>query len=327
LKKINSTFIFKSFLKTLLNKSFLGMNPPSPDRTRGKLLRSLREAQGIDLSDLARQVSLSVGQLQQLESDDIQPGKRSMFYTATIQDKAAMKVAKALGADPQMLFEAPHSPSDPDVAVLPDSHILEDLVVLLNKHAPAREVGKGKQSFSWKWGVGALGALWLTGAVGYYGPSVSTWVDAHKSLAIPVAPAYALVSVPPIPDMSLSVTAVNSASKKSRVVQHSSPTSAEALCDNQAPQTTLSASRPSKSGGSVHVVALADLVMCARDGSGKSMPVSLKAQESRTLWGKAPWSLRIEKPVPMHMFFQGQKIYWPEGDVSGVILKEVAGNY
>jgi len=77
----------------------------------------------------------------------------------------------------------------------------------------------------------------------------------------------------------------------------------------------------------VHVVAQADLVMCVRDGSGKSMPVNLKAQESRTFWGKAPWSLRIEKPVPMHMFFQGQKIYWPEGDVSGVILKEVAGDY
>lgn len=301
------------------------MNPPSPDRTRGELLRSLREAQGMDLSDLARQVNLSVGQLLQLETGDLPPGERSLFYTPAIKDKAAMKVAQALGADPQTLWGSPVSSSAPGAAVLPDLQILDDLAVLLKKQAQAREMGAGEHRFSWKWVFGAFGALWLAGAVGYYGQTVSAWVNAHKPVSTPAAAAP--VSATAMPEASSPVNVAVAASENAPAVQDLSPTTAEALCDNKNPQTTLSASQPSKSGGSVHVVALAELVMCVRDGAGKSMPVTLKAQESRTFWGRAPWSLRIEKPVPMHMFFQGQKIYWPEGDVSGVILKEVAGDY
>lgn len=161
----------------------------------------------MDLSDLARQVNLSVGQLQQLESGDLQPGERSLFYTAAIQDKAAMKVAKALGADLQTLFGAPVSPSGSGVPGLPDLQILDDLAVLLKKQAHAREMGEAEQRFSWKWVFGAFGALWLTGAVGYYGPSVSTWVDAHKPVvtAATPAPTSALLSVPALPEASLPV--------------------------------------------------------------------------------------------------------------------------
>lgn len=303
------------------------MNPPSFDSARGARLRHLRQAQGMDLSDLARHVNLSVGQLQQLESGDLQPGERSLFYTAAIQDKAAMKVAKALGADPQTLFVDPVSPSDRGVAGHPHAQIVDDLADLYKKQAQTREMGAAERRFSWKWAFGALGALWMVGAVGYYGPSVSAWVDTHRPVAAPEAAASEPSPQPALAEASLPVAAPVAASESPPAVPEPSLIASEALCDNTAPQTTLSASQPSKSGGSVHVVALADLVMCARDGSGKSIPVTLKEQESRTLWGKAPWSLRIEKPVPMHMFFQGQKIYWPEGEVSGVILKEVAGDY
>jgi transcriptional regulator with XRE-family HTH domain len=304
------------------------MNPPSFDSIRGARLRHLRQVQGMDISDLARHVNLSVGQLLQLESGDLPPGERSLFYTAAIQDKAAMKVAKALGADPQTLLGAPVSPSGPDVAGLPNAKILDDLADLYKKQAQTRKMGAGERRFSWKWVWGAFLVLWLVGAVGYYGPSVSSWVDVHKPVAAPEAAASEPLPQPALAEASLPVAAPVAASESTPAVPDRSLIAAEALCDNQAPQaTTLSVSQPSKSGGSVHVVALADLVMCVRDGNGKSTPVSLKAQESRTFLGKAPWSVRIEKPVPMHMFFQGQKIYWPEGDVSGVILKEVAGDY
>ncbi len=304
------------------------MNPPSFDSIRGTRLRHLRQAQGMDLSDLARHVNLSVAQLQQLESGDLQPGERSLFYTAPIRDKAAMKVAKALGADPQTLLDDPASASGPDVVGLRDAQIVDDLADLYKKQAQTRKMLAGERRFSWKWLLGAFGALWMVGAVGYYGPSVSAWVDSHKPVAAPEAAASEPLPQPALAEASLPVAAPVAASESTPAVPDPSLIAAEALCDNQVPQaTTLSVSQPSKSGGSVHVVAQADLVMCARDGSGKSMPVNLKAQESRTLWGKAPWSLRIEKPVPMHMFFQGQKIYWPEGEVSAVILKEVAGDY
>jgi len=285
-------------------------------------LRSLREAQGMDLSGLARQVNLSVGQLLQLESGDLSPGKRSLFYTSAIKDKAAIKVIQALGADPQTLWGDQSFPSGSVPEVPPDLKILDDLAVLLKKQAQAREMGASDRRSFRKWLIVGLGVLWLVGAVGYYGQFVSSWPIAHKPFMSTAQAASLKLQESAVP---VSLAAVES--EPTVVAQDTVTVGAQALCDNNAVQTTLSASQPSKSGASVHVVAQADLVMCVRDGSGKSMPVNLKAQESHTFWGKAPWSLRIEKPVPMHMFFQGQKIYWPEGDVSGVILKEVAGDY
>lgn len=302
------------------------MNAPLSDLTRGELLRNLRESQGMELSELARQVNLSVGQLLQLEAGDLPPGERSLFYTSTIKEKAAVKVIQALGADPQTLLAAQSLPSAPDAGAHPDLKILDDLAVLLKKQAQAREMGAGDRRFSWKWAFGAFGALWLAGAVGYYGQSVSSWLNTHKPF-VTSAVAAPVKSSETAQSEAAAASSVPVAPSEGIVAAQDAAAGAQALCDHHAAQTTLSASMPSKPGSSVHVVALAELVMCVRDGSGKSMPVTLKAQESHTFWGRSPWSLRIEKPVPMHMFFQGQKIYWPEGEVSGVILKEVAGDY
>jgi hypothetical protein len=102
---------------------------------------------------------------------------------------------------------------------------------------------------------------------------------------------------------------------------------AETLCDSQVSQTTVTPSQPSKAGNSVHFVALEDLSMCIIDGAGNKTPLTLKAQESKTILGKSPWHLHIDKIVSMQMFFQGQKIYWPDGEPRALLLKEVPGEY
>lgn len=297
------------------------MNLPSPDRTRGDLLRSLREAQNMDLSQLARQVNLSPGQVLQLETGELAPGERSLFYTAAIKEKAAIKLAHALGADVQTLWPAQTFSAPQDASALPDLQILDDLADLLKKQAQARELDAGERRFSWAWAAGLLVALWLAGAIGYYGQSVSAWFESQKFLQASAVSAPAQTTSP-----SLSASEAQAAQMVSQASEvAASP--AEALCESQAPQTTVTPSQPSKAGNSVHLVALEDLAICVTDGSGKKTALTLKAQESRTVLGKSPWQLRLEKPVPMHMFFQGQKIHWPEGEPSGVLLKEVAGDY
>jgi transcriptional regulator with XRE-family HTH domain len=297
------------------------MNLPSPDRTRGDLLRSLREAQNMDVSQLARQVNLSAGQVLQLEAGELAPGERSLFYTAAIKEKAALKLAQALGADVQTLWATKTAPASQDAGALPDLQILDDLADLLKKQSQARQLNAGERRFSWTWAAGLLAALWLAGAIGYYGQSVSAWFQSQSFLdaARAAAPAETkspswIGSDPQAPQMASPSTEVAT-----------SP--AEPLCEIQAPQTSVTPSQPSKAGNSVHLVALGDLSICVTDGTGKKTALVLKAQESRTVLGKSPWQLRIEKPVPMHMFFQGQKIHWPEGEPSGVLLKEVAGDY
>ena len=298
------------------------MNLPSPDCTRGDLLRSLREAQNMDVSELARQVNLSPGQVLQLEAGELAQGERSLFYTAAIKEKAAMKLAQALGADVQTLWGAQTAFVRRDAAGLPDLQILDNLAVLLKKQSQARELDAGERRFSWKWAVGLMAALWLAGAVGYYGQSVAAWFHASKTFQETFVPAPA-ANTPPSLGVTESPAVLNMASQASDAA--TSP--AEILCDSQAPLTTATPSQPSKAGNSVHLVALDDLMICVTDGAGKKTPMLLKAQESKTVLGKSPWHLRVDKPVAMHMFFQGQKIYWPEGESNGVLLKEVAGDY
>lgn len=311
------------------------MNSSSPDRTRGELLRSLREAQNMPVSELARLVNLSVAQVAQLETGELGTAERSLFYTDAIKEKAARKIAQTLGADPQALWGATSTAAGHDETrqVLPDLQILDDLALLLKKQSQAQEMGGGDRGFTWKWAFFLLAALWLAGALGFYGQTFLSWFEAQKASKLVSAPmvsteASSTPPANPAPMASPVLTVPEVAALQGGSVAHEVAASpAEALCQSNAPQTTIKPTQPSKGGGSVHVVALADLVMCVQDGAGKQTPLTLKAQESRTFWGRAPWSLRIEKPVPMHMFFQGQKFYWPEGELSGVVLREVAGDY
>ena len=256
-----------------------------------------------------------------------------MFYTPAIQEKAAIRIAQELGADPQTLWAGSEDADAAPTAVLPDLKILDDLAVLLKKQSMAQEMGASDRRFSWKWLFFALMALWMAGAVGFYGQQVIEWYQVrpvHNTASFSLAPALAPTEssqavAQPEPTVAIpsAVGAVAETPATSVVSQ------ADALCDSPSPQSTMRANQASKAGNSVHVVAIADLVMCVRDGLGKQTALTLKAQESRTLLGKAPWSVRVDKPLPtkLYMFFQGQKLYWPEGEFSGVILKEVAGDF
>jgi transcriptional regulator with XRE-family HTH domain len=321
------------------------MNSSSPDQTRGELLRSLREAQNMDVTELARLVNLSPAQVRELESGQAANAERSLFYTTAIKDKAAVKLAHALGADPQTLWGPTDNTAVQEPPLLPDLQILDDLAVLLKKQAQAQEMGANTRRFSWVWLFGGFAALWLAGAVGFYGQQISQWVHSLRAeQPVVVAP-----TMPPLADAQVMVTpavaAPAEAASQAPAAQVASPqvpslpdvvtaAAAEAspptsLCESQSPLTTLRASQPSKAGNSVHIVATGDLVVCVRDGQGKQTTLNLKSQESRTLLGKAPWNLRVDKPMPanFHMFFQGQKLYWPPGETLGVSLKEVAGDF
>lgn len=316
------------------------MNSSSPDQTRGELLRNLRETQNIDVADLARLVNLSAAQVRELESGGPAAGERSLFYTTAIKDKAAVKLTQALGADPKTLWGQPEPVTAQDPAALPDLQILDDLAVLLKKQAQAQEMGAHDRRFSWVWLLGGFAALWVAGAVGFYGQQISQWMHSLR-VEKSAVPAVTTPAAPVVPTAPLHpvLAPAESASSAAAVLVPAEPEVATApataaspvtsLCESQAPVTTLRVGQPSKAGNSVHVVATGDLVVCVRDGLGKQTTLNLKSQESRTVLGKAPWTLRVDKPMPpnFHMFFQGQKLYWPAGETLGVSLKEVAGDF
>lgn len=65
------------------------------DRVDGELLREWRESRNMDVSELAILANLSVAQIQQLES-----GGEHLFYSRSIKEASARKIARLLGGDP-----------------------------------------------------------------------------------------------------------------------------------------------------------------------------------------------------------------------------------
>jgi len=61
---------------------------------RGRRLRALRQAQGLKPSEVATEACISLGQLYELET-----GGERLFYSATLRQQAARRVAQLLGAD------------------------------------------------------------------------------------------------------------------------------------------------------------------------------------------------------------------------------------
>lgn len=96
------------------------MSNTASDRINGEILREWRISQNFDISELAISASLSIAQIQQLES-----GGSSLFYTVSIKENAARKVAYLLGGHPDSVICL-----DGGQFESKDSSILDELVDL-----------------------------------------------------------------------------------------------------------------------------------------------------------------------------------------------------
>jgi hypothetical protein len=96
-------------------------------------------------------------------------------------------------------------------------------------------------------------------------------------------------------------------------------------CDRQKTAITLAADQPLKAGVSVYIEALEEVSLCIEDGTGVQHTTTLKANEHKTFRGSPPWSVHASDTTKMKLFFQGQKLHWPEVKDAFFILKETAG--
>jgi hypothetical protein len=196
--------------------------------------------------------------------------------------------------------------------------VLDDLALLLEKQKPSQPM----MSRAWvtRSAMVSLGLLLcLMGAWAWY--VQKPWPPVERSRLSEAAPA--APSVVKTPD-SQEETAPVSAPVAMRASLSLQP---DASCPPKSGSVTLKPALPSKAGNMVYIVALADMAVCVQDGAGKTMAVGLKAQESRSFYGAAPWTVQFEKPSQAQLFFQGQRLRWPEGELDTFILHEVPGTY
>jgi transcriptional regulator with XRE-family HTH domain len=103
------------------------MSNTSTDRIIGEVLREWRVSQQLEISELANSASLSVAQIQQLESGGV-----SLFYSASIKENAARKVAHLLGGNPDSAIRSQDGQFIPE-----DSSVIDELVDLSREKSHA----------------------------------------------------------------------------------------------------------------------------------------------------------------------------------------------
>lgn len=311
---------------------------------RGEQLRQLRESQGITVPNLARHVHLSSAQILQLEYGDVLPGKRSMFYSSAIEEIAAIKLAKALGADPQALWN-----NKAIVTINSTASELQELSAQENiKSAEAVPIAttsstsasfspllpavkNGKNTFLPV--VGSALVLSACAALLYSQLDIS-----FNSLT---SSALSLITLKEVPKQDSSIRSFAPSAIPATVASapvKSPPETVKLVpalvqepalfgCDRQKSPINLAADQPQKAGISVYIEALEEVSLCIEDSAGIQHLATLKANEHKTFRGTPPWSVHASDPAKINLFFQGQKLHWPEVKDAFFILKETAGAF
>jgi hypothetical protein len=97
----------------------------------------------------------------------------------------------------------------------------------------------------------------------------------------------------------------------------------EALCQSTEQGTLLTSKMPSKAGDMVYIVPLKAGSVCVKDGAGKSTLLTLQAKEGRSVYGPPPWRLYFEHGDQAQVYFQGERLRWPELSTRAIVLREV----
>lgn len=311
---------------------------------RGEQLRQLRESQGITVSNLAQHVHLSTAQVLQLEYGDVLPGKRSMFYSPAIEEIAAIKVAKALGADPQALWtNTPIVQMNMDTAQSLESPVQESVESRTNHENSVRKstsvaarprlpVQKNGKNIL----IPAIGSAFVLSscfAIFYTQTDFSIKALANDLLSLATSKTEPQVPPAQLEQAPMSEPSTTSPAPIKAMPEPDQPVTAgvQALgfggCDTQKPAITLSTDQPQKAGLSVYIEALEEVSLCVEDSAGVQHAASLKANENKTFRGTPPWSVHASDPAKIQLFFQGRKFHWPEVKDAFVILKETAGTF
>ncbi len=316
------------------------------DRCDPHYLRELREAAGMDWVVLARTACMSVAQVRALESEN----GGDVFYSDTIKRQAYKRLLMILGAEPPTV-EVPESMRDAHHVAEAHLNTLDQIVAM--SHQPpmnftwADRLREGADKLmAHQQLVGAV--LFLAGAVvlfALYGPLhwlkeptqiVSATAKSEQFSApepaavaastppaqvVPTTVAAPVASAPvavPVPAASVAIVSASVGAASANVIAKS-PSSACAFTSDALPQLAPFVAR--KEGSYVYVVSSSSADVCVVDGNKQATQLQLKAGESRTVTGTAPWQLSGTQLKHVQIYLQGGRVTLPE-DIQRLTLVE-----
>ena len=309
------------------------MNPTTWRPEDGQLLQRLRTQAGIDELVFARNNTLSLIQLRELES-----GEGHSFYNAQIKRNAGLKLLKKLG------FEYPQ-PASPEP--LPMSETLvskaafapEPVGPVTSPTAPPASAlsnhGKWAISF-WSGGLLIMGlTVWLLSQDPQPSPTENRQVGLSQSSSTqPTWPAAAAVGSETV-STPISASAATSQNTTLAPVM-AAPTQAQPLASVISPLKTVACedqhrnnsashtpTNPLKPGNYIYIEAQTDSELCVLDSQNKLSILSLKAGMTHTVNGLAPFLVHAKDWHGLKVFFQGRPVRVEHGNDAHLVLNSL----
>jgi hypothetical protein len=321
----------------------------------GHLLHSLRTSAGLDAFVFARQNTLSLAQLKELES-----GVGHHFYNETIKRHAGVKLLKKLG------YELPEpTPQALDTSALAAAQEPSQAPTPVDTPPSPADIRRSSPS-RWAKTHPALwmGSLFTTGLVALVmlqgptpspagRPQISAMPNGHEQPAWP-ATANALQAAamdaqpptaahladqpaPPVPGSAVPGSAVPGSAVPGSAVpvaesqalpaaqEHASTRMALTACDhahrNNSPYHT--PSNPIKPGNYVYFEARSDSQLCVLDSQNKLSVLTLRAGMTHTVNGLAPFLLHASDWQGLQVFFQGRPVRIEHGNSAHLVLNSL----
>ena len=293
-------------------------------------LKSLREAAGLDIAQLASLANLSPGQVRQLEE-----GGDSNFYSPQIKSQSMRRVLRLL----QNENSTEDAAAQASLEQVPKSvNVIDDIIRLSEKNLKntidtslVRRAGNPyKALLTVGAGVVVVFALldWQSNQIEsqkifaeWVQPFTAQPVEASSEAVEKATPEVAQVESPPPSPASVPAPVVSQVQPVAVAAKDQALSDCKLLQDEPTPAAPVSIN---KAGNYVYLLASKDVQVCVDDGKRVRNVVNLKAGEGKTVRGSSPWVIGAADIASVQVYFQGAKVFVPKNAGQRILLKEQA---
>jgi hypothetical protein len=278
----------------------------------GAQLKAAREKAGVDSFAFARKVNLSTAQLLELEE-----GGNSYFYTPSIKFSTGKKLLSSFGEKTEYDRLSEEALIQSRIESVEVEAILEaSSQAIQPEHNVTHSIAK-KPLFIFT----AIVAICLAYAfVTYPSKTNKSKETAQPLIASQVSNAEksAVTESPPISAKTDLVSAVANTVPTATTPPKKEPIQSECVWSEN--PHNVSATRATKDGNYVYLVATKELVACIKDANNIQTTVLLKPSQAHNFTGNAPLKIHSTALNSLNIFYQGSKIQLPNQGITEIVL-------
>lgn len=309
------------------------MNPTTWSLEDGQLLQNLRTQAGVDAHVFARNNTISLAQLRELES-----GEGQNFYNEPIKRNTGIKLLKKLG------YQFP-SPPIQERAVLNEA--LHAVVDHDNALVASPAGAANGHPASWhhailKHPLFVMGVLLAIGGLGFMGLQLQAPAPSapHHTASLPnetPQPSSSSAATPAPAAEPPAAWTEGAATAAQRTVSNLNPLPISVAPASEAPQpASLSCEEqhrhhslshtprnPLKPGNYIYIEARTDSQLCVLDSQNRLFTFTLKAGTNQTVNGEAPFLVHANNWQGLQVFFQGRPVRFEHGGHAHLLLNSL----